>query len=111
MRKKQRFHKAKMLRPSLPHTQLPSAVRRKTMLQAVATIEKLEFDEKIELFQQLEIAQGIRKGEKSLKTLSTVSQQILHKYETLPSEREKNIFAEKVKNQVFASLKKTIAEG
>lgn len=71
---------------------------------------KLDFDERIELFQQLEIAQGIRRGEKSIKALSTVSQQILRKYESLPSEREKTVFAERVKNQVFSSLKKSITE-
>lgn len=111
MRRKQRFQRGKLARYSLHHTQIPVDVRRKAMLQAVASIQKLDFDEKIELFQQLEIAQGIRKGEKSLKALSTASQQILHKYESLPSEREKTLFAERVKNQVYASLKKTIAEG
>ena len=91
MRRKPRLYKARMARPSLPRTQLPSSVKRKAMLQAIASIERLDFDEKLELFQQLEIAQGIRKGEKSLKALSIASQQILHKYESLPSEREKNI--------------------
>lgn len=111
MRRKPRLYKARMVRPSLPHTQLPSSVKRKAMLQAVASIERLDFDEKLELFQQLEIAQGLRKGEKSLKALSVASQQIIRKYETLPTEREKTDFAEGVKNRVYASLKKTIAEG
>ena len=111
MRRKLRFYKARMESPSLPRTQLPSAVRRKAMSQVVASIERLDFDEKLELFQQLEIAQGLRKGEKSLKALSVVSQQIMRKYEALPTEREKTVFAEGVKNRVYASLKKTIAEG
>ena len=111
MRRKPRLYKARMVSPSLPRTQLPSAVRRKAISQAIASIERLDFDEKLELFQQLEIAQGIRKGEKSIRALSTVSQQILRKYETLPTEREKAVFAEGVKNRVYTSLKKTIAEG
>ena len=111
MKRKQRFYKARMARPALTHTQFPSIVRRKAIWQAVTTIEKLEFDEKIELFQQLEIAQGIRQGEKSVRALSIASQKILHKYDTLPSEREKNIFANRIKNQVFDSLKKNIAKG
>lgn len=111
MRRKNRLHKARMARPSLQRTQLPKSVKRVAMLQAVTSIERLDFDEKLELFQQLEIAQGIRKGEKSLKALSVVSQQILHKYETLPTEREKAVYAEGVKNRVYASLQKTIAKG
>ena len=111
MKRKHRFHKARMVRPTLTYTQLPSIVGQKSIWQAVTTIEKLEFDEKIELFQQLEIAQGIRKGEKSARALSTASQKILHKYDALPSEREKNIFANRIKNQVFDSLKKNIAKG
>lgn len=111
MIRKKRFHKAKYVPASLTHTNHTMLSRRNAMLRATAIIDKLDFDEKIELFQQLEIAQGIRKGDKSLKALSPVSQQILNKYENLPSESAKAVFAERVKNQVFYSLKKSITEG
>ena len=47
MRRKQRFQRGKLARYSLHHTQLPVAVRRKAMMQAAVSIQKLEFDEKI----------------------------------------------------------------
>lgn len=81
------------------------------MLKTAATIQKLDFDEKIELFQQLEIAQGIRKSEKSFDELSELSRKILRIYDELQSPKEKDDFADKVKKCVFASLKKAMSEG
>ena len=80
------------------------------MVPTVGTIEKMDFDEKIELFQQIEIAQGLRKGNKADDVLSSASRHILRKYEYLSSNREKAIYAERVKNQLYDSLKKAMSD-
>lgn len=107
--RKLNFQKTKKAHPtSLSRTRISSNVRRKAISQVVTSIEKMDFDEKIELFQQMEIAQGIRKGEKSVKMLSTVSQDMIRKYEALSSRKDKDIYAEKIKSQIYASLKKSM---
>ena len=83
---------------------------KKIILKNLNNIEKMEFDEKIELFQQLEVAQGIRKEIRKIDELSLKSQEIIKKYEKLPTKRAKTIYAEKVKTEVFSSLKKSISE-
>lgn len=85
------------------------ARRRMGYINSVA-IDSLESGEKIILFQQLEIAQGLRKGTKTMDGLSQTSRKIIMKYDCLRDERQKNMFAERVKNQIFNSVKKSLAQ-
>ena len=85
--------------------------RKRSLLAAKAVIDKMNTNEKIELFQQFEIAQGVRKGLKTTKALSPESQKILLKYDAIPSKRRKTAYAESMKNQVFLSLKKCLNTG
>lgn len=73
-------------------------------------IEKMKFDEKLELFQQLEIAQGIRRGQRTDEVLPLAARKIIKKYETIPTDRQKNKYAENVKERIFISIRNSIAE-
>ncbi len=75
-----------------------------------ASIDSLESGEKIVLFQQLEIAQGLRKGQKSMDGLSLTSQRIVRRYDLIRDEQQKYIFAERIKNQIFNSVKKSLSQ-
>ncbi len=110
MRKKQNCYRVRSSQYlSSKNNNLNNEIK-KIMLKNLNNIEKMEFDEKIELFQQLEIAQGLRKEIRKIDELSLKSQEIIKKYETLPTKRAKAIYAERVKTEVFSSLKKSISK-
>lgn len=111
MKVNKKVRRVRVSQSSMQHANHFNKARQSPILRLETTVKKLDFDEKIELFQQLEIAQGIRKSEKSFDELSELSRKILRIYDELQSPNEKDDFADKVKKSVFVSLKKAIAEG
>ena len=108
--KKQHFlHKNKTTRSLVLRTRSKNMAKGKTAIIASAVFDKMDADEKIELFQQLEIAQGVRIGVRSVKALSPESQKILSRYDAIQTARGKKVYAEKIKSQVFSSIKKGLA--
>lgn len=110
MKRSRYLCKTKSMRPLAGNSRRSSTLTRAMLRKYMSITKSLEFDERIRLYQQLEIAQGIRKGVQTEQELSAPSKEILELYKTLGSKRERTLFAKRVKNQVYLSLKKSISE-
>ncbi len=68
-----------------------------------AQIDQLDYEEKIRLFQQLEVIEGIRVGAVTAEGLSKAGVTIIKNRESLHG-RQKTIYTKRVKRLLFASV-------
>ena len=71
-------------------------------------IDKLSYEDRIELYLQLEVLQGIRRSNSTSAQLSPRLKNIVTKYESIPQGAYKHKLTEKMKKNIYISLKNSI---